>query len=451
MTQLITKDFLSDIVAQAIKHGATDAEAIAIETTDFSVEVRLGQVEKLQEAASRGLGLRVLYEGRQASCSTSDVSAQAIDELINTAVEMARLTSVDEDAVLPAREELASGALPELSLYDQAVAELPTERKIELAKAAEAAARESDPRIVNSEGASCGTTLARMLLATSGGFAGEYQGSLCGLAVAPIAKEGEQMQIGYWGDRARSLAKLDTAEEIGRTAAQRALRKLGGRKVATQEVPIVFSSDAAEELLGQFFETISGEAIFRRASLFVGKLGEEIAASGLTIIDDGTLPGAVGSRPFDGEGLATRRTAVVENGVLKSYLLNCYTARKLNLKSTGNAARALSGAPSVGVGNFYIVPGVHAPDEIIASVKNGFYVTELIGFGFNPVNGDYSRGAGGLWIEDGRLTFPVEEVTIASNFREMLRGIELIGNDLRFRSKIAAPTLKLSKMVVSGD
>jgi len=451
MTQTLTKDFLADLVAQALKRGATDAEAIAIETTDFSVEVRLGQVEKLQEAASRGLGLRVLYEGRQASCSTSDVSAEGIAELLDNAVAMARLTSVDEAAVLPASSELASGALPDLGLYDETIVNLPTERKIELAKAAEAAARGADERIVNSEGAGCGTTIARVLLATSGGFAGEYQSTLCGLSVAPIAKQGEQMQIGYWGDRARLLSKLDAPEEVGQTAARRALRKLGGRKVPTQEVPIVFSADVADELLSEFFQTITGDAIFRRASLFVGKLGEEIAASKLTIIDDGTLPGAIGSRPFDGEGLATRKTVVVENGVLQSYLLNSYTARKLNLQSTGNAARGLAGAPSVGVGNFYIVPGVYAPDEIIGSVKNGFYVTDLIGFGFNPVNGDYSRGAGGQWIEDGKLTFPVEEVTIAGNFREMLRGIEMIGNDLRFRGKIAAPTLKLAKMMVSGD
>jgi PmbA protein len=163
------------------------------------------------------------------------------------------------------------------------------------------------------------------------------------------------------------------------------------------------------------------------------------------------MPGALGSRPFDGEGLATRKTVVIANGVLQSYLLNSYTARKLNLKSTANAARGLSGAPSVGTGNFYIVPGVYAPDEILASVKQGFYVTELIGFGFNPVNGDYSRGASGSWIENGQLTFPVEEVTIAGNFREMLKGIEMIGNDLRFRGKVAAPTLKIGKMMVSGD
>lgn len=450
MTIQLSTDLLSNIVAQAIKRGATDAEAVAMETTDFSVEVRLGEIEKLQEAASRGVGLRVLYEGRQASCSTSDVSAEGIEELVAHAVEMARRTSVDEAAVLPAREELAR-EVADLGLNDPAIVDLSPERKIEMARAAEDAARSFDPRIVNSEGGSCSTTVGRTLLVTSAGFAGEYEGTRCGIITAPIAKDGEQMQVGYWGHGQRLLAALDSPEEIGREAARRALRKLGGRKVATREVPIVFEDGAAEELLSNFFEAVEGGAIFRRSSFLVGQLGEQIASPLLTIVDDGTMRGAVGSRPFDGEGLPTQRTVVVEDGVLKSYLLNAYTARKLNLNSTGNAARGLTGAPVVGPGNFFIASGVYTPDEIIASVKEGFYVTEMIGFGFNPVTGDYSRGAAGWWIEDGKLAFPVEEVTIAGNFKEMLKGIEMVGNDLRFRSKIAAPTIKIDRMMVSGE
>jgi PmbA protein len=447
---MITKDLLSDIVNQAIKRGATDAEAIGIETTEFQVEVRLGEVEKLLEAAPCGIGLRVLYQGRQASCSTSDTSPQAIDELVATAVEMARATSVDEAAVLPAREELARD-VPELGLYDGAIAELPTERKIELARVAEEAARSFDLRIANSEGSACSTTVGKTILVTSGGFAGEYQGSNCGLMVAPIAKENEQMQVAQWGDRQRALALLDSPEEIGREAARRAIRKLGARKIATREVPIVFESEAAEELLGDFFQAVDGSAVFRRASFLVGKLGETIGAPQLTIIDDGLMRGAIGSRPFDGEGLASRRTVVVENGVLNNYLLNTYTARKLGLRSTANAARGLTGAPAVGFSNFFIVPGAYSRDEITASVKNGFYVTEMFGFGFNPVTGDFSRGAAGWWIEDGGLAFPVEEITIAGNLRDMLRGIEMIGNDLRFRGRIAAPTIKIDRMMVSGE
>jgi PmbA protein len=447
---VITTELLSDIVNQAIKRGATDAEAIGVESTEFEVEVRLGELEKLQEAASRGIGLRVLYQGRQASSSTSDVSHQAIDELISSAVEMARLTSVDEAAALPRGDELARETA-DLNLYDAEIGELTTERKIEMARSAEETARAVDPRILNSEGSVCSTTVSETILVTSAGFAGEYKGATCALMVAPIAKENGQMQVAAWGDRQRALASLDSPETLGREAARRALRKLNARKIATQEAPIVFESSAVEELLGDFFVAVDGYSIFRRASFLVGRLDEPIAAPELTIIDDGQMRGAVGSRPFDSEGLATRRTVVVENGVLKTYLLNTYTARKLGLRSTANATRALTGAPTVGYGNFFIAPGVYQADEIIASIKKGFYVTEMIGFGFNAVTGDFSRGASGWWIEDGKLAFPVEEVTIAGNFRDMLRGIEMIGNDLRFRGRLAAPTIKIDRMMVSGE
>ncbi len=447
---MITTELLADIVDRARKRGATDAEVLGIETTEFEVEVRMGDVEKLQEAASRGIGLRVLYEGRQASCSTSDVTPQGIEELVSHAVEMAKTTSVDEAAVLPAREELAT-RIADLQLHDPGVIALPTERKIEMARACEAAARDYDARITNSEGAGCSTSVNQVALVTSGGFSGAYSSTSCNLGVAPIAREGEQMQVGYWSDWKRTVAALDAPEALGREAARRAIRKLGGRRVPTQEAPIVFESTAAESLLRDLFGALDGNAIFRRASFLVGRLGETIAVPELNLIDDGTLPGALGSRPFDGEGLATRRTPVIENGVLKSYLLNTYTARKLGLRSTGNASRGLSGAPGVGVGNFFVAPGVHAPDDIVASVSSGFYVTEMIGFGFNAVTGDYSRGASGWWIENGKLAFPVEEVTIAGNFRDMLRGIEMIGNDLVFRGRIAAPTLKINRMMVSGE
>jgi PmbA protein len=446
---MISTDLLSDIVQRAIKHGATDAEAIGSETTKFSVKVRLGEVEQLEEAASRGLGLRVLYHGRQASCSTSDVSAQGVGELIATAVEMVKSTSVDESALLPAKDELATD-IPDLELYDGAVAALPTERKIELARRCEEAARGFDPRITNSDGCSFATSEGRFMLTSSAGFAGEYRMTTCRLSVTPIAKDGDQMQVGYWGDGKRQFEALDDAEAIGREAARRALRKLGARRVATQEAPIVFEASVAEELLSNLLEAVTGDAVFRRASFLMGKLGEPIAAPALTIIDDGATPGAIGSRPFDDEGLPTRRTAVIENGVLTSYLLNSYTARKLGLRSTGNADRALVGAPRVGPGNFFLSPGVHTREELIASVNSGFYVTDLFGFGYNAVTGDYSRGAAGWWIENGELAFPVEEVTIAGNLREMLLGIEMIGNDLKFRGRIASPTIKVRKMVVSG-
>jgi PmbA protein len=243
---------------------------------------------------------------------------------------------------------------------------------------------------------------------------------------------------------------MDSPEQVGLMAARRTLRKLGARPVPTQNVPVIFEPHVAREFLGDIFEAVSGESIFRKASFLVGRLGERIASSRLTVIDDGTLPSRVGSRPFDGEGLPTRRTIVINQGVLESYLLNTYTARKLGLKSTGNASRGLVGAPTVEAGNLYIEGGSDSPEEIIRSVKRGLYVTELIGFGVNTVTGDYSRSAGGLWIEDGKLEFPVQGVTIAGNLKEMLNQIEVVGNDLDFRGSIAAPTLLIGQMMIGA-
>jgi PmbA protein len=453
MSETLTLDLLNEIARMAIRSGATDAEVLGITNSEFSVEVRLGQVEKVHEANSLGIGIRVLKDGRQASCSTSSTSLTAIEELVATAVGMAGLTSIDEAAQLPVSSTFADQQAKSrlLELNDPQIIALSTPRKIEMARLTEESARSADPRITNSEGAACSTTISRSLLVNTAGFSGEYAGTTCSLMTAPIAGDGTQMQVGYRGDRQRHLRSLESPEEIGREAARRALRKLGARKIETQSAPVVFEAGAAEELLGSLFEAVNGSAIFRRASFLVGRLGEEIAVPALTVIDDGTMPGGLGSRPFDAEGVATRRTTVIDQGRLASYLLNTYTGRKLNLPSTGNAVRGLTGAPGVGPGNLYVVPGPHPPAEIIRSVRNGFYVTEMIGFGFNPVTGDYSRGAAGWWISEGELAFPVEEVTIAGNLRDMLRGIELVGNDLRFRGRIAAPTIRIDRMMISGN
>jgi PmbA protein len=220
--------------------------------------------------------------------------------------------------------------------------------------------------------------------------------------------------------------------------------------VPTQKAPIIFDRRVAGSLLGEIFDAVAGDSIYRKASFLAGKLGEKVAASHITIIDDATLPGLFGSQPFDDEGVPSRRTVVIENGVLQNYLLNTYTARKLGMKTTGNASRGITGNASVGHGNFFLQPGVDSPEAIISSVKNGFYVTELIGSGVNIVTGDYSQGATGLWIENGQLAYPVSEVTIAANLKEMLKNIEAVGNNLEFRSSIAAPTLLIGEMTVSG-
>jgi PmbA protein len=258
------------------------------------------------------------------------------------------------------------------------------------------------------------------------------------------------MERDYWTTVARSAARLDKPAEVGRIAAQRALRRLHARKVETQKVPVVFEPRVARSLLGHIFEAVSGETVYRRASFLADKLGQAVAANTVTLIDDATLPGLFGSSPFDDEGVPPRRTVVIDKGLLTSYLLNTYTARKLGLKTTGNASRGITGNATVGHGNFYLEPGEVPPEALLKSVRRGLYVTELMGFGVNIVTGDYSRGAVGLWIENGELAYPVSEVTIAGNLASMLANIEAVASDLEFRGSTASPTLLVREMTVSG-
>jgi PmbA protein len=442
------EQFASELVERAVRAGASAADAVVREADEFSTTVRLGKIESLKEAASKALGLRAFVGDRSATSYSSDFSSQSLARLVERTLEMARVTSEDSASGLPPAELLGrySG---DLQLYHSDVAELSTERRIELARVAEDAALQSDPRIQNSEGAWFEASWGTKVYANSLGFAGSYRSSYCAVSVAPIAQDGG-MQRDYWYSVARRAGALEDAAAVGRKAAQRALRKLGSRKVPTCRVPVVFDPETARALLGHIFEAVRGDAIYRSASFLAGKLGERVASEQITVLDDGLRPGGFGSRPFDDEGIPASVTPVIEEGVLKNYLLNCYTARKLNLKTTGNASRGIAGAPTVGPKNFYLAAGPQPPEEILGSVKSGFYVTDLIGFGVNIVTGDYSRGASGVWIEDGKLTYPVEEVTIAGNLRTMLNQIEAVGSDLEFRSALAAPTLLVGGLTVAG-
>ena len=449
MIKELSKESAVEIARNTVRRGASAAEVIMRYRKDFSVSVRMGEVETLQESTDQGMGLRVFVEGKQASVSGSDFSRDAIDLLIEEAISLARATSPDDSAGLPEPVEFAS-SIEDLDLYDDGVEKLSTEEKIELAVRAERAAQNVSPLITNFEGGGFDSSSGTVILANSLGFAGEYSGTKCSLVTVPVATENGKMQRDYWYDVRRKLAEMESPESIGEQAAKRALRKLGARAVSTQSVPVVMDPNIARNLLGDIFQAVSGETIFRKASFLVGQLGEPVANPSVTIIDDGRLRGAVGSRPFDGEGLPTRQTVVIRDGVLENYLLNTYTARKLGLKSTGNASRGLVGTPGVDAGNLFVKPGSATPSEIIATVSKGFYVTELMGFGVNIVTGDYSRSASGIWIENGELTFPVQGVTIAGNLREMLKSIEMVGNDLEFRGSVISPTILIGGMIVSA-
>ena len=442
-------ELAADVVKRALAAGATDAECTVSEGEEFSANVRMRELENLKEAGSRGAGVRILIGKKTGSSSTSDLSAEGIARLVQSAIELADITNEDPHAGLPEPGEM--GSLPgDLKLFSTDVAELKTDFKIETAKRAEDAALSADPRIFNSEGASFDTHTGRHIFANSRGFAGEYRTSYCSLSAVPVAREGESMERDYWDSLARGFAGLEPPEQVGRMAAQRALRRLHPVKVDTQKVPVVFEPRVARSLVGSIFEAVHGMSIYRHQSFLASKLGEKIASEKVTVIDDGALPGLFGTSPFDDEGVPSRRTVVIEKGVLRSYLLNCYAARKLGMKTTGNASRGLAGNTGIGHGNFFLEKGVETPEQIIAGIQNGFYVTQVQGFGVNIVTGDYSQGASGLWIRNGELAFAVSEVTIAANLREMLLGMEAVGSDLEFRGSVAAPTLKIGEMTVGG-
>jgi PmbA protein len=438
-----------DAIRQAIALGATDAECTISEGDEFSANVRMGELETLKEAGSRGVGLRVLIGKRMGGSYTSDLSREGIAQMVRSAIDLAALTSEDPQAALPDASEMGS-LTGDLKLFSNETAGLPTEQRIAMAKRAEAAALAVDPRITNSEGASFDSSVSGRVFANSRGFIGSYLSSYCSVSAVPVATENGSMERDYWFTIARNYKGLEDAEAVGRKAAQRAIRRLGAVKVDTQRAPVIFEPRIARSLLGNIFEAVDGRAIYRKASFLAGKLGEKIADERFTLIDDGTIPGLFGSSPFDDEGVPSRRTPVIERGVLKNYLLNTYTARKLNMKTTGNASRGITGNAGIGHGNFFIEAGQKSQEEIIRSVKNGLFVTELIGSGVNTVTGDYSRGAVGMWIRDGELAFPVSEVTIASTLQEMLNGIGEIGNDLEFIGSISAPTIMLGEMTVAG-
>jgi PmbA protein len=455
-TQTVTKieadlrDLAAAVVSRAMKAGATAAEAAVREGSEFSAGVRMGEVETLKESGSRAIGLRTFLGQRAASTYSSDFSEEGIQRLISGALELARVTSEDRYSGIPEPDQL--GSLGELKLYYEDVYSLPPEERIDYARRAERAALEADTRMKNSDGGSFEAAISHRVLANSNGFIGEYRRSYCAVAAAPIAQdENGNMQRDYWYSQARTMAKLESAESVGREAARRTLRRLGARKIASTRVPIVLDPMVAGSLLDNVFDAVNGEAIYRQSSFLANKLGEQVAARNITVVDDGTIPGGFGSGPFDDEGVPARRTVVIENGVLKSYLLNTYTAKKLGLKTTGNAARGLAGTPGIGAGNFYLEKGNRTPHQIIGDIKQGLYVFQFLGFGVNMVTGDFSRGVSGLWIENGELAYPVEEVTVAGNLKDMLNNISEIGNDLEFRSSIAAPTLRIDGMMVAGE
>ncbi|WP_439816395.1 TldD/PmbA family protein [Zavarzinia sp. CC-PAN008] len=436
---------LQDLVDRARRAGADAADAIMVDGASISVDWRLGRLEGVERSEGRDLGLRVFIGQSNASVSTTDFSRGSLDAVVERAIAMAKATPPDRFAGL-APEELLSRTPHDLDLAD--LDEPSTERLTERARIAEDEAR-AVPGITNSEGAGASWGSSVMALVTSHGFAGSYRSSSHGVGVSVVAGEGTGMERDYDGASARHAADLEDPAMIGRQAANRALRRLNPRKVATQKVPVVFEPRIASSLLGHLVGAISGSAIARGTSFLKDRLDKPVFAPGIHVIDDPLRPRGLRSRPFDGEGLETRAMALIDDGRLTTWLLDSASARQLGLRPTGHASRGISGPPGPGPSNLHLAPGSVSAKALMADIAQGFYITELIGFGVNGVTGDYSRGAAGYWIENGELAFPVSELTIAGNLKDMFAGLTP-ADDLEFRYGTNAPTVRIDGMTVAG-
>jgi PmbA protein len=441
-------------VELAKKAGADDAEVLVRDGSELTAKVRLGNPELVQEAGSRALGLRVLRGGKRAVTYTSDLRREALEALCAETVTLADLAETDENA-LPPDPALLATRVPDLDLYDPAIAEVDAAWALRQAVAGEAAARGHDPRVSNSEGATWSRVIGATAFATSGGFVGGYRGSYASLVVEPLCDDttdpaNPKKRNGYWWSASRFLAEIESPEAIGIEAARRTVATIGARKVETQECPIVFDPEVARSIIGTVFSVANGAAFWRKSSYLLDKEGQVIASPLVTIFDDPLIPRAPGSRPFDGDGLPTRRNVLVDKGVLGPVLCDVYSARKLGRQSTGSAGRGIGGNPGPTTSNLIMQSGGMKREDLLRSTPRGLYVTSLMGFGFSPVTGDFSRGAQGFWIENGELTFPVSEVTIAANFDEILKRIDAVADDLQLRSSTAAPTFRVSHMMLAG-
>lgn len=432
------------LIAAAKAVGADQADAIVVRSFSLSVELRNGAVEECQSSEGDDLGLRVFVGRRQAVVSSNDVAAD-VTALAERAMAMARAAPEDKYAGL-ADAELLARDFPDLDLVDR---DLPSVTRLEdLARAAEDAAL-AVKGVTKSNGASASTGIGGIVLVTSHGFQGAYFASHHGLSMSAIAGEGTAMETDYDHSSALHAGDLEPPETVGRNAGVRAVARLNPRKIATCKVPVVFEPRVARSLVAHLAGAVNGAAIARRTSFLRDKLGQQVFARPVTIIDDPVRRRGLRSRPFDGEGVTSRPLVLVENGVLRSWLLDCASARELSLSTTGHAQRGTSSAPSPGPSNLHMMPGDADPATLIADIKEGLYVTELIGMGVNMVTGDYSRGAAGFWIENGERTYPVSEVTIAGNLLDMFRSLTP-ANDLSFRYATNAPTLRVEGLTVAG-
>lgn len=440
---LLLTELAADLVAFGKKNGADETEISIIDGYEFRVDVRFGEIENLLEAGSRYLSFRVIKDKKTAFASSSDLSLKTLQHLLKKSIKRAVLANPDECSGLPPLSSQKIN-IPSLKLYDPEILELSSEKKIAWAKETEKIALQ-DKRITNSHGSSFETNEIKFILANSNGFLDEFDQTLCSFSLGLQAGETDSRVEDFWFSTKRHFHELESAEEVAKKAIERTVRQLRPRKIRTQKVPVIFEPMMTSWLMGFLFSCVSGISIYQKSSFLINKLGKRIGNEKVTVFDDGLLPGKLGSKPFDSEGVPCQKTSVIERGILKNYLCNIYAARKLKLKSTGNAA-----GTSVSPHNFYLQPGNQTPEEIISSLDKGLILIRTLGHGLNPVTGDISRGAFGLWIEKGEIAYPVSEITISGNLGDILNQIDVVGNDLDFYTPLAGPTIKIQDLTVAG-
>jgi PmbA protein len=433
------KQAVQQVLDRAAGQGASAAEAAVSSDVGLSVTARLGEVETLEYHKDQGVGVTVYFGKRKGSASTSDLRPEAIDEAVQAACRIARYTAEDGCSGL-ADAELMAYDYPDLDLDHPW--DINAERAIELAMNTEAAAQAVDARITNSDGASVNSFRGASVYGNSHGFIGGYAGTRHSLSCTVIGEQDGGMQRDYWYSVSRQPGELDSAESVGRLAAERTLRRLGGRKLSTRQAPVLFAADIARSLIGHFVGGVRGSALYRKASFLLDHLGEQIFPENIVMHELPHIPGALGSAPFDSEGVRTTAKDLVRDGILKSYVLDHYSACKLGMANTGNAG---------GVRNLIVEPTAGDLDSLLKEMGTGLFVTELIGHGINMVTGDYSRGASGFWVENGALAYPVEEITIAGNLRNIFRGIRAVGSDVDLRGSIRTGSILVDQMMIAGE
>jgi PmbA protein len=444
------KSLATEVVAELKKQGIDACDVFIEEASNFNTDVRLGKIEKLEQSISKGMGLRIFKNGATALTYSTDFAEKSIKNLVKDAIDIVKISNSDKYNGLAPREMLGIYG-GELRIFDESMTKIPAEKKIELAKEVEDSGLKYDKRVTNSEGSSWNDTISQITLATSDGFVGQYKSTAASLSVSLIAEENGVKQTDYWFSFNRFANRLSPSKEIGEEAARRVTKKLGGKKVKSQSAPVVVDPIVSRRLVRMLFGAASGQSIYRKSSYLMNKVGEQITSPLVTIVDDATMADGPGSRPFDGEGIKSSQVTVIEKGILKSYICDSYSARRLELKPTGNASRSYQSSPFISSTNLYIKAGASDPKDIVKSVKNGLYLTQLFSQGYNSVTGDFSIGAGGFWIENGEITFPAQEITLAGNLLNIFKNITMVGNDLSFRlGGAAAPTLLVSEATIGG-